>query len=39
MKIIAAASQARPHFHAESRRAFASKPRREHAFVLARGDG
>jgi hypothetical protein len=36
MAVTASASQARPHFHAESRRAFASKPRREHAIVLAR---
>jgi hypothetical protein len=36
MTVAAAASQVRPHFHAESRRAFASKPRREHAIVLAR---
>jgi phosphohistidine phosphatase SixA len=36
MTVAAAASQVRPHFHAESRRAFASRPRREHAIVLAR---
>lgn len=36
MTVIAAASQRRPHFHAESRRAFATTPRREHVFVLQR---
>jgi len=36
MRIVASASQERPHFHAETRRAFASKPRREHAIALAR---
>jgi 16S rRNA G966 N2-methylase RsmD len=35
MNVVAMASQERPHFHAESRRAFASSPRREHVFVLS----
>jgi DNA modification methylase len=36
MKVVASAAQVRPHFHAESRRAFVAKPRREHVIVLAR---
>lgn len=34
LKLLGRASQARPHFHAESRRAFAHKPRREHLLLL-----
>jgi hypothetical protein len=36
LELIAAAYQERPHFHRESRRAFSSRPRQEHAFVLAK---
>ena len=32
----AAASQARPHFHAPTERAFARRPREEHALLLVR---
>ncbi len=35
LAVRAAASQARPHFHAGSARAFAARPRREHAVLLA----
>jgi hypothetical protein len=38
LSMIAAGSQARPHFHAPSRRAFRDAPRREHAIVLGLGD-
>jgi hypothetical protein len=34
LSIVASASQARPHFHAPTARAFADQPRREHAILL-----
>lgn len=34
LRLSAMASQPRPHFHEESRDAFARRPRREHAFLL-----
>jgi hypothetical protein len=36
LRWVATASQVRPHFHAESKGAFAREPRREHIIVLAR---
>jgi hypothetical protein len=36
--VRAIASQARPHFHGPTSRAFARRSRREHAILLARGD-
>ncbi len=35
---VATASQARPHFHGPSHRAFAKQPRREHLVVLSRAE-
>lgn len=35
---VATASQARPHFHGPSHRAFANQPRREHLVVLSRAE-
>jgi hypothetical protein len=35
LRLVARASQARPHFHGGSRDAFAQKPRREHLLLLA----
>lgn len=36
LQTLAIASQARPHFHEPSQRAFSAKPRREHVIVLTR---
>ncbi len=36
LRLDAVASQPRPHFHAPTRAAFASRPRREHAILLVR---
>lgn len=36
LELVALASQLRPHFHAPTARAFAARPRREHAFLLRR---
>ncbi len=36
LRVIAQASQPRPHFHAPSAEAFGARPRREHAILLAR---
>lgn len=36
LRLDAVASQPRPHFHAPTARAFASRPRREHAILLIR---
>lgn len=38
LRMVATASQRRPHFHAPSRLAFAAKPRREHVLALTPGD-
>jgi hypothetical protein len=38
LRIVAHASQVRPHFHAGTAKAFARHPRREHVFVLAPAD-
>ncbi|MFZ5890788.1 MAG: DNA methyltransferase [Myxococcota bacterium] len=37
MRIVARGSQARPHFHGPTARAFEARPRREHLFILAAG--
>lgn len=36
LELVAAASQERPHFHAPTARAFAERPRQEHAILLRR---
>ena len=38
LKLHAAASQDRPHFHIPTARAFAERPRREHAILLTRAE-
>lgn len=39
LAVVAAASQARPHFHLPTRRAFSAAPREEHLIALARAPG
>ena len=39
LTLVASASQKRPHVHAPTQRAFASRPRREHALLLRRASG
>jgi hypothetical protein len=36
LRLLAVASQERPHFHEPTRRAFAARPRREHAILVVR---
>jgi hypothetical protein len=36
LRLGAVASQERPHFHEPTRRAFAGRPRREHAILVVR---
>ncbi len=39
LELLARGSQARPHFHAESRKAFDGEPRREHVLILGASGG